>query len=275
MHDLREHLHEFMARRSRGVTPRVLFVQKMLHVDGEGLLRLVDRNSTDNIEWPFDIRADAEELYRRWYKKQFDPDLFRGIHLGKSNSPSQQYDHRTDKLDPGWSSRYPLNPDQGSDDFINGQWWPTQLAASRDGAHASPDIWIDHRPDKGVVSCILHGGRGYDNVDYGDEVLLSTSGVRSKGSCSYRTQAMKYRLEHGGSLRLLRSSSIKSKYAPRVGLRYDGLYDVVAIETHPPASDPEQRFRFRLKRVLGQDAIRWQAPYARPTQQELGTYARY
>jgi hypothetical protein len=134
--------------------------------------------------------------------------------------------------------------------------------------------WIDHNSDEGVVSCVLHGGQGYDNVDHGDEILMGTSGVRNDDSYSFRTAAMICQHQNGGSLRLLRSSSIRSKYAPVVGLRYDGLYKVVAVETRPPASDPEQHFRFRLKRLKGQDAIRWQAPHTRPTQQELDEYAK-
>jgi hypothetical protein len=144
----------------------------------------------------------------------------------------------------------------------------------RDGAHTCWRSWIDHNSGKRVVSCILHGGGGHDHVDYGDEILLGTSGVRDDKTYSFRTQAMICQLQNGGSMRLLRSASMKSKYAPTAGLRYDGLYDVIALETRPPASDPEQHFRFRLKRVPGQDPIRCQAPYARPTQQELDEFAK-
>jgi hypothetical protein len=272
MHDLREHLHELMARPYRTVTPRILYVQHMLHLNGEGLLRLIDGSSADAIDWPLDIRADAMELYQRWHKRQFDPDPFRGIILGKPSGASYNRDHRTDELDPDWLKRFPRKFDTGSDDQINGQWWPTQLAAIRDGAHANIDSWIARVPGTDVVSCILRGGFGYDNVDYGDEILLSTWGVRKNKSCSLKSQAMCSQSEKHGSIRLLRSSSVESKYAPKAGLRYDGLYYVAAIEMRPPASDPKQRYRFRLKRVSDQDPIRWKAPYARPTRQELEVY---
>lgn len=67
-------------------------------------------------------------------------------------------------------------------------------------------------------------------------------------------------------IRVLRSVNKKSCYAPKEGVRYDGLYRITQSELL------EQRFalyRFTLQRVPGQDPIRYQGPEARPNEREL------
>lgn len=270
---LRDCLRQFLV--SHPVKPRMLYEHRMLHPDAS-IRHLTDRVSPDTVEWPFDIKADAREIHRRWWKGQFDPSMFRGIILGKTRNPSTVHDHSADKLDPAWSEKFKRKGgDGGPNKLINGQWWPTQLAAVRDGAHGNFERYITHNPKRGAVSCILHGGPAFsNNVDEGNVVLLSTSGGHDGNSLPGRTLAMLQRHKVGGPIRLLRSSSINSEYAPKAGLRYDGLYDVVEVETRPQPSDPDQHFRFRLVRCAGQDPIRHQAPYARPTQQELDIYAK-
>jgi hypothetical protein len=257
------------------VKPSMLYEHRLLH-DGAGIRLLTDRIVTGGIEWPFDIKDDARELHRRWWKEQFDSSMFRGIILGKTRNQSTTHDHSGDKLDPSWSKKFSLKGgNSGPNGLFNGQWWPTQLAAMRDSAHGSSVKYIAHSPEHGAVSCILHGGPDFsNNVDNGNEVLLGTSGTYDGKSLPGRTLAMLRRCEIGEPIRLLRSSSIISKYAPKAGLRYDGLYKVVEVETRPLPSDSEQHFRFRLVRCSGQDPIRYQAPHTRPTQQELDAYAK-
>jgi hypothetical protein len=266
-------LHQLLAFHT--VNPRMLYEHRLLH-DGAGIRLLTDRTPPDSIEWPFDIIADAREIHRRWWKEQFDPSMFRGIVLGKTRNPSTTHDHSADKPDPNWSKKFKVKGgNSGPNGLLNGQWWPTQLAAVRDSAHGSSVKYITHSPEHGAVSCILHGGPDFsNNVDNGDEVLLGTSGTYDGKSLPGRTLAMLRRCEIGEPVRLLRSSSIISKYAPKAGLRYDGLYKVVEVETRPLPLDSEQHFRFRLERCPGQDPIRYQAPHVRPTQQELDAYAK-
>jgi hypothetical protein len=67
-------------------------------------------------------------------------------------------------------------------------------------------------------------------------------------------------------LRVLRAANKKSKYAPKEGVRYDGLYEIVDKEILDPKV---AMIRFSLKRIKGQDPIRYKGVEARPTAQEL------
>lgn len=57
-----------------------------------------------------------------------------------------------------------------------------------------------------------------------------------------------------------------SKYAPREGVRYDGMYEIVGKKLLDPAT---AMIRFSLRRLPGQDPIRWQGVEARPSNLEL------
>ena len=67
-------------------------------------------------------------------------------------------------------------------------------------------------------------------------------------------------------LRVLRAKNPKSKYAPKEGIRYDGLYEITGKEILDPKA---AMFRFSLRRIEGQDPIRYKGVEVRPTDQEL------
>lgn len=67
-------------------------------------------------------------------------------------------------------------------------------------------------------------------------------------------------------LRVLRAHKKDSKYAPKVGIRYDGLYKITDSEILDPINVMK---RFTLKRIPRQDLIRYKGVEARPTQQEI------
>lgn len=77
----------------------------------------------------------------------------------------------------------------------------------------------------------------------------------------------------GKPVRLIRSHNAHTKYAPEVGFRYDGLYNVTEVERMDTVKSIRQRHRFRLVRVAGQDPIRGgDGPMKRPTAQEIEQY---
>jgi len=67
-------------------------------------------------------------------------------------------------------------------------------------------------------------------------------------------------------LRVLRAVNKKSKYAPKEGIRYDGLYKITDREILDPKT---AMFRFSLKRIKDQDPIRYDGVEIRPTNREL------
>jgi hypothetical protein len=77
-------------------------------------------------------------------------------------------------------------------------------------------------------------------------------------------------------VRLIRSHNAHTRYAPEVGFRYDGLYDVTEVERIDPENSIRQRHRFKLVRVTGQDPIRGgSGPEKRPTKQEIDEYNKH
>jgi hypothetical protein len=72
--------------------------------------------------------------------------------------------------------------------------------------------------------------------------------------------------QNGQPLRVLRAVNKQSKYAPKEGIRYDGLYEIVDKEILDPKT---AMFRFSLKRIKGQDPMRYKGVEIRPSDQEL------
>jgi hypothetical protein len=123
--ELRNHVHkaEVTLRMDRAKTKvsRILTTQN-------GLPRIFSGNGG----LPHDLKADAFQLYSRWWCGNFDQDLLRGIIIKKGK------DRNGDRIDPEYRKLYPTTAKfYGDDGFVLGQWWPTQLCAVRDGAHGA------------------------------------------------------------------------------------------------------------------------------------------
>jgi len=243
------------------VNAQLLRNQRMLHND-DGLPQLFNK------DYPWDIRADAEELYNKWCQQVFETDLLRGIIPGKPNSKHQK--KTADSLDPKETRRSPKYFGNGL--LLNGQWWPTQLAAVRDGAHGATVAGISGG-EGGAYSCIMSGGHEYPDVDNGNEVLYCGTDS-DNGTITDKTLLLLQSERTGNPVRLIRSSKVNSPFAPKIGLRYDGLYKVLSHELLDPFNSLRQRHRFRLQRLPGQDPIRGEGPEKRPTEQEVEAYEK-
>ena len=94
----------------------------------------------------FDIKSDAEELFNKWARQDFEIDLCRGLIAGKPRVGNTG--PIATKLDPKFKSVSPKYYGNGS--LINGQWWPLQMATLRDGAHGSTQGGIFGAAGKGA-----------------------------------------------------------------------------------------------------------------------------
>lgn len=259
---VREGLHNVIFMHARGP---LLKRHRMLD-NVHGLPKIFDSNFNGGLAWPFDIKADAEELYNKWCREIFETDIMRGIEFGKGGE-STKNNNGSVKPECRINARR-----HGNGDLLNGQWWPFQICAYRDGAHGVTQGGVYGSEDDGVYSCILSSGKGeygtYPNEDYGNKVLYC--GTDNKAA--QPSTITKSLLASVGKkpVRLIRSHNLGSKYAPRVGFRYDGLYKITDWEVLDPAL---QRHRFTLIRVPGQDPIRGgSGPERRPTAQEEAQY---
>lgn len=271
--EIRRRLHELPFQ---SVNEKLLRRNSMLSNE-IGLPQLFDDRYSGGVAWPFDIKADAKELYNKWYNRIFETDLLRGIIPGKGKSGSS--DRSSDKLDRNWSHGNPQY--HGNGDLVNGQWWPTQLAALRDGAHGSAQAGIHGKPGEGAFSCIMAGNHDYMYADKDDgdkdegEVVYYCGTDSTDGNITTGTKLMIESCADGRPVRLLRSHKVQSRYAPKMGLRYDGLYDVVDYERLDAIMSVRQRYRFKLVRQPRQDPIRGgHGPEARPTQQEMEAHQK-
>lgn len=267
---LRESLHEapFLAMGAAG--PQLLRNKRLLH-NNDGLPQLFDDSYAGSMKghWPWDIKSDAKEMYHRWCAKSFDDDMLFGIILAqRSRSKNGEDDRKGDTVDKDRqvSSKY-----TGNGNLVNGQWWPTLLCALRDGAHGDSQAGISGDTKVGAYSCFISGGKYhiYPDKDEGDVVYYYGQDATIPGESSRGTAMLKKNKVNGIPVRFIRSSKAAShsKYAPPIGFRYDGLYDVVSYELKDKA---KERYCFKLVRQPGQGPIRGgDGPEARPTRQEI------
>lgn len=260
-----------------GVNGKLIRKTRMLD-NNDGLPQLFDKEFSGGINWPWYIKADAEELYNKWYAEIFETDLYRGLIRGGKGTGNS-----ADRLAKEEGGKFRLmNPRQhGNGLLINGSWYPSQLAILRDGGHGASQGGITAQPEQGAFSVIMAGGvdpkgKPYPNVDHGDEVLYcGTDNTNAEiNAPSPDTKAMLVNHAEGKPVRLFRSSNLNNKYAPELGFRYDGLYAVEDYEKMDPPGEKRNRHRFKLVRCSEQDPIRSEGPAKRPTVQEVDEYEK-
>ncbi|KAL8937798.1 MAG: hypothetical protein Q9216_004245 [Gyalolechia sp. 2 TL-2023] len=224
----------------------------------------------DSTVIPWDLRADALMLFKKWCMRQWDPDLLRGI-VTKKGTNNREKTLSTRSIDKNYPTKVSANH-VGAGDLVNGQWWPLQICTIRDGAHGTPEGGIYGQAGKGAYSIIMSAG-GYADIDEGDRIkYCGTSGEEDKPTAF--TERMLESFELKNPIRVLRSSALAekhSRYRPVKGLRYDGTYNITEYEILDKGTSMH---RFTLERCAGQDPIRYQGEQVRPTEEELSQYKK-
>ena len=264
---LREQLHnlEFLA-----VDKFILRAARLLD-NRIGLPKIFNPKYSEGVVYPWDVRADAEQLHSRWVMQVLDTDLLRGIVQARQRG--KQDKRNADSIDRNFPGRQFANF-YGQGHLVNGQWWPTQLCTVRDGAHGAAQGGIYGEASKGAYSIVLSGGNHYSDVDNGDTIWYS--GTDSKDETpTENTRRMLEMLETPPSLRqpvrVIRSWNLRkdNPYRPQRGFRYDGLYDVQRSKV---LDGSKAIHAFYLVHRDRQDPIRYQGAEARPTTQEIREY---
>ena len=116
-----------------------ILIKKSGLLDDEGL-PLIFQNRAQGVHFPTDIVADADILYRKWMSGQIDPHLFRGI-VTKTGTGKEERGFKSHSIDKEFPGRITCNY-VGAGNLVNGQWWPLQLCAKRDGAHGEVEKGI-------------------------------------------------------------------------------------------------------------------------------------
>ncbi|KAI9712237.1 MAG: hypothetical protein M1828_001715 [Chrysothrix sp. TS-e1954] len=256
--DIRTHLH----RMEHMEVNEELVRQSKLLLAQHGLPRLfADR-------FPQDIRGDARALANKWLMRDFDPDILRGIK--QNRGAGGRY---VASLDSEWLGHDRRKANEfGTGYLANGQWWPTQLTALRDGAHGSTEGGISGIKGKGAVSIVISGSH-YEDQDEGESLWYC--GTEGKdGQISDNTRLLMLNKSTGNPVRVLRSHNLpkENPYRPAAGFRYDGTYRVVESEL---LSKEKAHHRFLLVREDGQDAIRHVGSNKRPTDADVAAYNKH
>lgn len=133
-----------------------------------------------------------------------------------------------------------------------------------------------HGRGDGAYSVVISGSYEDSDSDFGNTVYYSgsrgTVEPGSEGREAVMTSASKSLMmscRRRRPVRVFRSSKCNSAYAPKVGMRYDGLYDVVTYSQQDTA-EGLRYWRFTLERQGGQVPIDRQ----RPNVAERREYAR-
>ncbi|XP_058803737.1 uncharacterized protein LOC131671381 [Phymastichus coffea] len=136
---------------------------------------------------------------------------------------------------------------------LPGKWWAIRMDCSRDYVHEPVNENIHDGPYGAVSICTPHLNL-YNDIDLGNvltftsrEYCASNKSVDDSLVLSYKNQI---------PIRLVRSYCCSSKYAPRTGYRYDGLYTVVHHWIGVSA-DTKKHHKFVLIRVLNQEPPPW------------------
>lgn len=237
-----------------------IIVKKSRILEEDGLLQIFD--GPEQHKFPWDIRLDAKALWLRWTVGEFDGHLLRGIIVTKGVL-STGAKRTSRKLDKDYTDRRSPNV-VGSNDLVNGEWWPLRICALRDGAHGEVEGGIHGQTGKGAYSVVVAEG-GYADNDNGATIeYCGTASQTSEPTAN--TVLLQEAFARDQPLRVLRAANKKSKYAPSKGIRYDGLYKIVGREVLDVNT---ATYRFSLKRVEGQDPIRYKGVEVRPNDQEL------
>lgn len=263
--ELRDHVHK--AEMLKGMDKFVVRKKKMMGEEN-ALPCIFD---SKNVAYPWDLQADAWQLYLRWYDQGFAPNLLRGIITNDGKNRT------SDKIDPSWRSNVSLGTSanyHGQGNLVPGQWWPTQLCAVRDRAHGASQGGISGAKGQGAFSIVMSAG-AYADQDNGDEIWYSGTDTKTDQPTENTQRLMEScELFPDRPVRVLRSMQLPSDnpYRPSVGLRYDGLYKVVSMR-QPDAA--KANYLFQLMRCENQHPIRYQDNAARrPTKYEEAEYRR-
>lgn len=138
LNNIRQRLRQMEFRPS--LSPVLVKKSGLLHHKG---LPLIFENRVQGVLFPSDICADADILFRKWMSGHIDPHLLRGI-VTKIRTAKEGKTYKSHGLDKDFAGKVSCNY-VGAGNLVNGQWWPLQLCAMRDGAHGEVEAGIHGR----------------------------------------------------------------------------------------------------------------------------------
>ncbi|KAK5162899.1 uncharacterized protein LTR77_011060 [Saxophila tyrrhenica] len=158
----------------------------------------------------------------------------------------------------------------GHNGLENGAWYPFRLNAIFHGAHGASQAGISGDLQTGAYSIVVSNLYHEFDEDLGNTIVYCGAGGNdnidpNRAAKSTGTEALRASRQNGQSVRVLRTASGRSAWAPRAGLRYDGLYRVVSVNNTQRNRLGGMVETFKLVRLDNQQPI----DLSRPTAQEV------
>lgn len=281
VNDLREDLHKLVFAK---ITSDDVEGERLLS-DETGLPTIFDPEHSQGMVWPWDVAADAKEVYNNWISHKFHVDLLEGIDAPIKVAKAGNLARKTINRATHWRIKegYQVDHDKhGHNGLVAGQWWPRQICAVRDGAHGSLMAGISGTPEDGAWSVVM-SGKQYEKQDedhgdwvwYSGTILAKDSLIDGEEVSTTRfTQIMFKSVGSGKPVRLMRSSNLgkNNTWKPSEGFRYDGLYLVTEKRS---VDTTKGHWQFKLVRQSNQPPIRRSgALEGRPNPEEVDEWAR-
>jgi hypothetical protein len=168
---------------------------------------------------------------------------------------------RSYRFDPRYISEKRDAKVFGHNGLTPGDWWPLVHVALFHGAHGAKIKGIAGSPDRGAWSIIVSENPKYANLDSdeGETILYSGDDSGNKNNrdaileSSPGTKSLQKSRRMETPVRVLRRKGTgNNKYAPLVGIRYDGLYRVVEEYEKTRPGQGGKFLQFKLVRLPNQ-----------------------
>lgn len=172
---------------------------------------------------------------------------------------------RSNRFDPRYITEKKNAKVFGHNGLTPGDWWPLVHVALFHGAHGAKIKGIAGHPDLGAWSIIVSENPKYANLDSDDGETIFYSGDDSGNKnnretileSSPGTKSLQKSRRTGNPVRVLRRKGTgNNKYAPLVGIRYDGLYRVVEENEKTRPGQGGKFLQFKLVRLSNQWSFR-------------------
>lgn len=263
----KEHLYQYLKRLSS--------VKNYGDDVAEGAKKLSDRWKRGDYEIS-SVFPESEDVHESSDEEVVNTDTLRPAGSGITHFPSYRTQHVADVMrgilripNKKGSVVYKLNPDYprpaadvwGHNGLTVGAWWPYQICALRDGAHGARMGGIYGKNDFGAYSIVVAGKEDYHDKDMGDTIFYSGSHGQApldgdpQPTLTNATKQLSTSFSRNKVVRVLRKAAAGSRYAPRCGLRYDGLYKVINREVAEGRRGERNWYKFTLKREPGQTPL--------------------
>ncbi|KAK4953795.1 hypothetical protein LTR10_008399 [Elasticomyces elasticus] len=177
------------------------------------------------------------------------------------------------KSDPRYLSEKRNANVHGHNGIEIGAWFPRQLVAILRGAHGELQGGISGSGESGAYSVVSSGA--YDRTDRDRGEIIYYSAAKSDENDDprepvQRSAALATSYVNQRPVRVLRSKGT-SRFSPKCGLRYDGLYRVTDIQ-HPTNARGGMFEQFELTRLDGQ--MPFERALLRPNSREVRDAAK-